>query len=545
MSSFDDIKAAALSPSPLESAVFSPIIDAKTPHIIHFSLPDNVTDQQKEAVETARRLHPHWEIKIWDDGNPVENARLAKYLARANSGAQRADLIRLDALYTYGGVYLDSDMVLVKSLDELAAHYHFFIGTEDGWHLTNAQIAAAAQHPAIDAIITFLEENEPDWSLPPNETTGPVLFSRLLGWRPDVTVLPRETFYPYNWNEQTVRHPHRGSYAEHLWAHSWNEVTGGGDTEQRQPTINAKARVKHALRPMLAWSLSSFRRAKTAAESSLNKESPRTFAPLAYGCDSEIVARTAHGHKIVLDGRDLSVAPDVVIRGYHEWPEESFVRRTLRGGDWFVDVGANVGVFTTLAASLCGPMGRVLAFEPNPHVKRLLEKSALVNWFHDRIKIFGVAVGDVEGEAALSYYPERLGDAQLEAQTKGALPFRMTGDLLHAKTVDVPVRRLDDLIPVDLPIKMLKIDAEGHEAKVLGGARRLLAARCFDVIMLEASYELFTRNWKETLASVNMLVELGYFPGTLNHDGDLTRHRTLNDALRVRGSGKTLVFATD
>jgi FkbM family methyltransferase len=517
--------------------------DRRIPNLLHFSVPNAITERQAAAIETARRLHPDWEVKIWNDATPIENARLAKYRDRARSGAQRADLIRLDAVHVYGGVYLDADMMVLKPFDEIVRYYDFFIGCEDGENLTNALFAATPRHPAIGAIISFLEENEPDWSLAPNETTGPVLFARLLGWRPEVNILPRETFYPYNWNEVGPRRPHRWSYTEHLWEDSWKEQVAEEPERKLSIATSAKVLTKRAIRSVLIPGISALRRAKAVADPAPPEDFLSTHPARGYGCTDEIVVRTAHGQKIVADGRDLSVTPDLVIHGFHEWPEEAFVRRTLRGGDWFVDVGANIGVFTILAASLCGPLGRVLAFEPNPPVRRLLEKSAVMNWFHDRIKIFETALGEAEGEVVLSYYPHRLGDAQVQTQQKGAMPFQLTGKFLERKQIEVPIRPLDDIIPVDLPIKILKIDAEGHEPEVLGGSKRLLAARCFDFIILEASYELFSDNWKEMLASLKMLADLGYAPGTLNANGILISHPSVGEALKARGRGKTLVFS--
>lgn len=517
------------------------------PKIFHFTGPEKMTESQTAAIDGVRKFHPDWEIKIWHDKTPIENSRLDKYLSRPQHGAQRGDLIRLDALFAHGGVYLDTDVIIHKSFDQLIAKYDFFIGTEDGYRLTNAVIGAAQRHPAIDSIIGFLEDNEPDWSLPPNETTGPTLFARILRWRSDVNILPRETFYPYNWDEE-VQKVHRLSYSEHLWAGSWLEKTeklGNHDSPTFRDKVfdQGKSLLKEALRPILRSAGSGFRRAKRVA----NKPSRgilETTKPAAYSCSDEIIVRTAHGHKIVLDGRDLSITPDVVFHGWHERAEELFVRRIVRGGDWFVDVGANVGTFAILAASRCGPLGRVFAFEPNPHVRNLLRKSAVINWYHDRIRVFEAGLNDEEGNDILTYYPHRLGDAQVEFQSKSSEPFETSGVFLSQRVqVEVSMRRLDDIIPVDLPIKMIKIDAEGHEPKILEGSRRLLTCRAFEFIMLEAEISHSHRKWKDTLRGLRMLTDCGYVAGTVDGNGILTKHSSLDEALGQPGETKTLIFA--
>lgn len=507
------------------------------PKLLHFSVPDSFADEHSAVIENARRLHPDWTVRIWRDQDPIPGARLSRYLGHARSGAQRADLIRLDAVFNQGGVYIDSDFLLLRSLAELAERYDFFIASEDGYNLTNALFGATPHHPAVDSIVSFLEANEPDWAAPENITTGPLLFGRLLRWREDVNVLPRQTFYPYNWNEKKTE-PHRLSYAEHLWAGSWISHTRPRESLLSPKKI--KSLIKCGMRPVISSAASTLRKATSLARP---RNALPTYQNASYACVDEVIALTAHGQKIILDGHDLSITPDVMLRGTHEWPEEAFVRRTLRGGDWFVDVGANVGTFSILAASLCGPFGRVLAFEPNLRVRNLLSKSATLNWFHDRLKVFGVALGDTEGIKTLSYFPNRLGDAQLDVSEKASEPFKMTGLYLSDLTnVDVGVSQLDTVIPVDVPIKILKIDAEGHESKVLVGGRRLLEKQAFDHIMLEAEPELGTKNWGEIFRSLETLLEFGYEPGGLDDDGLLHRYPSIDLAIRHR-RGKTLVFS--
>jgi len=165
-----------------------------------------------------------------------------------------------------------------------------------------------------------------------------------------------------------------------------------------------------------------------------------------------------------------------------------------------------------------------------------------MNWFHDRIKIYETALGEVDGSGVLSFFPHRLGDSQIDAGAKHSQPFHATGQVLEQKDVPVTIQPLDRVIPVDLPIKILKIDAEGHEPRILQGSKRLIANRAFDFILLEASIELSATTWKETLASLEMLIEAGYKAGTLDVQGLVTTHRSLSDALSHRGDGKTLVF---
>src|SRR6516162_9220406 len=113
------------------------------PQTIHFTIPEHPTELQLRNIQTARELHPGWDVIVWQDPVDRTQFKLAKYWDKTNSGAQLADLIRLEAVYQRGGFYVDSDLVLLRSLDALR-NYSFVVGTEDGNLLTNAFFGAVA-----------------------------------------------------------------------------------------------------------------------------------------------------------------------------------------------------------------------------------------------------------------------------------------------------------------------------------------------------------------------------------------------------------------
>ncbi len=67
------------------------------------------------------------------------------------------------------------------------------------------------------------------------------------------------------------------------------------------------------------------------------------------------------------------------IRGVHEPFETAFVKKLVKKGDTALDIGANIGYYTVLLASMVGTEGRVFSFEPDPANFSLLQKNAKVN----------------------------------------------------------------------------------------------------------------------------------------------------------------------
>lgn len=154
------------------------------------------------------------------------------------------------------------------------------------------------------------------------------------------------------------------------------------------------------------------------------------------------------------------VTSGVLYCGLPDWPEMPFLLEYLKPGDVMVDVGANVGLYSLLAATV--PEVQVLAFEPNAAARSRLTANADRNRLLTRIDLRSEAVGAAPGRAAItmSFGPgNRLVD---------------TGET-HAAPVDVvKVVALDEC--VDGAVALIKIDVEGAEPSVLKGAARTLEA---------------------------------------------------------------------
>jgi FkbM family methyltransferase len=511
-------------------------VDAQIiPKIIHFVVPNELSCEQSEAIKRASDAHPGWTIRIWDDTTDLPDFPLNRYLPKRRSGAQFSDLVRLGVVYREGGIYLDADMIVLRPLDPLAKSVSFFIASEDGHNATNAIFAAAPQHPALGSIIEFLDRNEPDWDLPPNVTTGPVLFGKLLRWRSDVKVYPRETFYPYH-NWFLVKRPHELSYCEHKWAGSWVEKKiPSATTQRRKISLSPVDLLRRATRPLL----------NTMARAVANHT--RVDLHPSYPVTTKMVVGTVHGHQIVASGSDYSITPKLVRDGYFEIASERFVAKTICGGDWFIDVGANIGVFSMIAARNCGPFGRVFAFEPNPSIAELLRETVALNWVHDRVSVKAIAVSDESANAILQVLNNRSGDARiLDKDHNNDEPgaFTKTRDYLPKETMfEVQVDKLDNLFPVDLPIKIIKIDAEGYEGKIMAGAKRLLAARVFDYIIVEAIMDTGVKRWEDTYRWLNMLGQCGYGVGIADEGGNIVECGSLGKALDKMKENNLIFYA--
>jgi FkbM family methyltransferase len=163
--------------------------------------------------------------------------------------------------------------------------------------------------------------------------------------------------------------------------------------------------------------------------------------------------------------------------GLYDQTELGLLRRELRAGGDFVDVGAHIGMYTVAAASVLRGHGRVLAFEPNPSARAQLEENLALNDLSNAL-VIPAAAGAEHGEAVL-HVPATPDPSfsSLEAGRFGEgepVPVRLT-------TVD------DEVDAAGLAPAAVKIDVEGGELDVVAGMRRVLELRPLLIVEVSTS----------------------------------------------------------
>lgn len=147
--------------------------------------------------------------------------------------------------------------------------------------------------------------------------------------------------------------------------------------------------------------------------------------------------------------------------------------RLVRPGDTVFDIGANLGLVTMLLSSLVGPQGQVHAFEPNPRMVELLRQS-VERARSKNVTVHPVALGAEEDHLDLHVPVNHAGQGSLRLNARG-------------ERVRVPVKPLASIpeLPLDRPIRLMKIDVEGYEPEVLRGAWPLLSRNPPQAILFE------------------------------------------------------------
>ena len=146
---------------------------------------------------------------------------------------------------------------------------------------------------------------------------------------------------------------------------------------------------------------------------------------------------------------------------FHEYDITLFVHNILQKGDVFIDVGAHGGLYTILASKKVGSKGQVISVEPNPENLKFLKANIKLNKL-ENVCIIPKAADEIKRKIALFYRSEDTALTSTSRRTKSS------------KCIEVETTTLDHITERFDSIKMIKIDTEGYDMKVLRGAKRTL-----------------------------------------------------------------------
>jgi mannosyltransferase OCH1-like enzyme len=189
------------------------------PRILHqIWLGDRELPEEFAAYrETWRTHHPAWEHRLWAEDNLPSGLRRPEVYERLRVPAERSDILRLEVLWLFGGVYVDTDFECLGPLDPVIEELDFFTAPlkPNGW-VNNAFIGSVAGHPILDRALTELRPRE--FHGYDKHGTGPRFLDTLLQDYPEAARLPAELFY------QTSPSQLEHAVAVHHAAQSWKDA---------------------------------------------------------------------------------------------------------------------------------------------------------------------------------------------------------------------------------------------------------------------------------------------------------------------------------
>lgn len=202
---------------------------------------------------------------------------------------------------------------------------------------------------------------------------------------------------------------------------------------------------------------------------------------------------------------DVFVSTAIEDRGNWEGSSTAIVLQLLRNEADFIDVGANIGWYTLVAAHALAGRGHVHSFEPDPAHLVKLRANVAVNRL-DNVTVSELALSDHSGTATLHLNALNRGDNSL-------LPLAT-----RRGSATVKLGRLDDCsgLSRERPL-IIKIDVQGSEIDVLAGARTLLESYPHEIVLLcEISPSALAVGGRTARELTGLLDELGFLAARID-----------------------------
>jgi len=192
----------------------------------------------------------------------------------------------------------------------------------------------------------------------------------------------------------------------------------------------------------------------------------RSMTTLIMGSAGKPLDVTFRGCAYRLRGRNNLIELGILLRPDYNAADIDFLLEGSGSGDCFVDVGANIGLYTQPLARRAGP-ATVVAIDANPLMARRLAWNAEASGLRN-VKIFACAVSDRDGAGSLSIRKDDIAIVSVDEHDGGTVPIRTLASIVN----EAGLTRIHGL----------KIDIEGHEDKalapfILGAADGLLPKR--------------------------------------------------------------------
>jgi FkbM family methyltransferase len=185
-------------------------------------------------------------------------------------------------------------------------------------------------------------------------------------------------------------------------------------------------------------------------------------------------------------------------------PQEStWIKDYLQPGMTFVDVGANIGYYSLMAASLVGDRGRVFAFEPSPYVHGKLQATIDRNQIAN-IQAIQAGLSDTEGNLQLFIQTQPGNHTPSMVETPGC------------RSIEVPVYQLDKYLSTNQidRVDLLKIDVEGFEPNAIEGGMDYIRNGKIGAILVELNDYWLNANGCSSHSLYMKITELGFQANT-------------------------------
>ena len=192
----------------------------KIPKVIHYIwLGSEIPKKVQQIINNNKQFFQGYKVKIWTEDNMPPLNKFAQYAYNEKKWAFVSDYLRFYILYNEGGIYLDTDMEVLKSLDDLL-QYPFFSGWDrTGQYVYAGIIGSMAKNNYVENILKKYDEVEEEYY-----PTSPQIMTDCYVEYQDkerLKIFESKYFYPLLDGEKETMELMKDAYTNHLWFESW------------------------------------------------------------------------------------------------------------------------------------------------------------------------------------------------------------------------------------------------------------------------------------------------------------------------------------
>ena len=234
--------------------------------------------------------------------------------------------------------------------------------------------------------------------------------------------------------------------------------------------------------------------------------------------ESDSISVNLDGNTLFIDSND-KLAVETYLKTEYEPGTTNFLKTILKKGMNVINIGANIGYFTLLAAREVGPTGKVFAFEPFPQTVELLKKNILVNGF-ENVTIESKAVSNKTDFATLL----TGGSSLHNFISKKKFP-------IHTE-IKVPTITVDEFLKhKNINIDLIFIDAEGQEPLIFEGMKNTLQSQNLEIIF---EFNPFTLEFSDTTPNdlLDQIQKMGFLQYLIDENTSLLKPITKSELIK-------------
>ncbi len=192
------------------------------------------------------------------------------------------------------------------------------------------------------------------------------------------------------------------------------------------------------------------------------------YRPCCYlGNDTALTK--VHDFKMLVNTKDICITPHLIMDGFWEMHITELFESIVKEGFTVVDIGANMGYYTLIAALRVGKKGKVYAFEPEPKSFDILCKNIEINGFNNTVITCQKALLDRDGKVDFNVYEEHVAGSSIFVDNS------IFGSEPHKKrSISVQATTLDAFLGNNVKVDLIKMDAEGAEPFIFKGMKNVI-----------------------------------------------------------------------